>query len=538
MARKLTSYERAARQREKERERQRNAARRERERTARVRDREREKAARKRANEAERAARKRAKEEELEEIKREAEESVADYTAFVESIKRLHLNPALARIRKAFQSMTRKQAFDSCAFPKPPEPEAPVYEFKKGRFKSPDQIEFDNLVNMLDFDLSGYAMHIGKKVASIPLILTLLVVFSALALYPGLWTFVRVVFGLLAVSQIMVYRDVSRGKDKTFASQKGFEAFQAATRKAHQELTEKIAAQKADFEQSEVRREAKAKKSYEEKLHIHKTEILPAHVLAELKWEKEVAAAAAAHETNEAKREQWVKGLGAGDVGTLTEALELMFPVSWQLNEDLVNTDPSDFDIGYEVVSSSHIRLCVSLPETYKFLPEYETKMKPSGREASEVLNSDAKQADAAASVVSSVALGLAGLCFDVLTTVNTIDIEVNGQSVDPSTGEDIIDLLVVASLQREDFGKLKLESLDPVEAVKKLAQGFKKPGSDKRLEPLVNRDEVLWSTLDDESVDLNAYVSGIFYQGLNKPASEGKSGKASGSFGAFFQKG
>jgi acyl carrier protein len=97
------------------------------------------------------------------------------------------------------------------------------------------------------------------------------------------------------------------------------------------------------------------------------------------------------------------------------------------------------------------------------------------------------------------------------MPTVSNIEIELNGFKTELSTGEEKIELFIVMDLSREDFSRLKLDSIDPVEAVKKLSRAFKKSGSDKELESIIDRDEILWSTLDNEPVDINTYIRTLY---------------------------
>lgn len=523
MGRKLSSWERAARAREKERERSQNAARRDRERRARAREREEERQARKRATERERLARKRAKEEEEEENRREAVRTVKQYDAYVKSIKSLHLNKAFDRLKASFKTLSQAHPFDASGIKKPSKPVEPVYVFKRGVFSSPQQAEFENVAKKTKFNLAEYAGYIKKPVGSIPgQIFAVLLLNGIGAMFvingwiDGLMIAVPIITLIISFANLSFIFQIIRGKDKNYASKKGFEKFLTYYKGRYTELEKKIASEKIDFEKNEDQKEQQAIKAFEAALHVYSHESIPAYERAVADWESKLAKARAAHQPNEDRREQWLSALAGGDVKTMTEACELLFPVNYILDEDHLSTNPSEFDIGYEVVSSDHLRLCVLLPEEYKFLPEYEIKLKPSGREATEVLNSDARQNEATAAVICGVPVGLINLCFQLLPSIQKIDLEVNGSAVDPSTGDSVTDVLIAMSVTREEFSRIKLKAIDPVETVKKFAQGFKKPGSEKKLDSIVNKDEILWSTPGDDAVEIDSYVQGLFYASLN----------------------
>jgi hypothetical protein len=519
MGKKLTFYERAERQRERDNERSRNAAKRDSERRRRERDREQELQKRKKLNEADRLARKVAKDKELEDIRREGEKLVSSYQDFVSSLKSLHINKGVIRVAKAIGALAKPHPFDLASINKPTKPEEPRFSFSARVFSSKDQVEFDKLVDTLTFDFKQYATHIGKKQTTLytQLVWLVTLAFGTVFLLWSYWnkSEIEVIIGafncLLFFRKLVIVSQIINGNDKRYASLRGYEIFIDKTKARLDELAAKISIQKDEFINAELKRESDARQQYQKKIQAFRIQEIPRFEMEIRDWERQINEASTIHLSNEEFRKKWFNSLVKGDTLVMTEACELLFPISYELDEDFLNSNPSEFDIGYQIVNENLIRLCVSLPSQYKFLPDYEIKMKPSGRESTKIINSEARQVEASAAVMSGTVLGLASLCFKVMPTVSNIEIELNGFKTELSTGEEKIELFIVMDLSREDFSRLKLDSIDPVEAVKKLSRAFKKSGSDKELESIIDRDEILWSTLDNEPVDINTYIRTLY---------------------------
>jgi len=279
---------------------------------------------------------------------------------------------------------------------------------------------------LVSYDISQYAVHIKKKITTIGkqffwLILLLAFTFGLDQLpnlswdfydFKGVLRFASGFFAVLSFLKLFVLIQVSSGKDNNYATQSGFEKFIENTQSELTNVQYEIDNERKEFYVKEENRLKEANLSLEKELVKYNDEILPNYYSELKKWEQSVSSAKEAHKQNEFIRKDWLSKVQTGDKLAISEMCELILPIKYIFDEDYINTDPSDLDIGYEVVSSDFVRFCISLPSEYQFLPEYEIKMKPSGKEASEIINSETKQNDATNSVVAGAAIGIINLFF------------------------------------------------------------------------------------------------------------------------------
>lgn len=195
----------------------------------------------------------------------------------------------------------------------------------------------------------------------------------------------------------------------------------------------------------------------------------------------------------------WVTKLKAGDTGVMGEALELVLPPRFSLDEDHLQSDPNEFDIGYQILGPDRIALLIVLPQEMTVLPEKELRLKADGQAVAETRISSAKQREAVRYVIAGMVLAVTRLAFGVLPTIERLDVEVQGVTVDKSTGRFRDDPFVTASITRGAAQSLLYDTVDAVAAVTRLASASKDPDDQKILAPLVDRSGLLWAVTDDE---------------------------------------
>lgn len=447
----------------------------------------------------------------------------------------------LQYLSETFNTLSKPIKFDASKFVIDKAPQKPEFVFHPPKFKSSNNDELVSQKTMLGYDFNTYAKkHRGFKpytfknagIIDNPLFAVPLFIMGIGLNFEFIYDDI---FGIYEYSEALIISalflpislkglynlwNVSKGDDRKYATKKGYEKFLKEKETKVKELELLVNQEREEHKRNCLKAEERARIEHE-KLLAKYEKLVKDHALHVEKTLKKKEAAEAQHVRDEKIREDWILKLKNGDLNILAQACELILPIQFVLDEQFIETDPSEFDYGFEVVSKEHIRILIQLPESLQFIPEYEVKLKPSGRESTQKLNSDRAQKEATIYSISSLTVFIFTVLFESFESLRTIDVELHQISIDPTTGNPILDPIITVNMLKDDYMQLNLKNIDPVLTIQKYARGFKNPGDKGKINSSINIDEIIWSDSDDTSQEIDTYVkdiySSIFNEKLNK---------------------
>ena len=192
-------------------------------------------------------------------------------------------------------------------------------------------------------------------------------------------------------------------------------------------------------------------------------------------------------------------------------ACEFIFPIEYSLDSSYEMLNPTDVTVGYEVKDKEHIRICINFPEELEFLPDKGLKMTPSGRGISEYKISQKIRTEVANRVICSIAFSYLKTIFNLMESVQTINIEVGTNGTDPKTGgaADLIFLLM--NVNRENFNKINLKKVDVISAIENFDYKYRSTNTSKNIEGVIDRENVIWATDDDSNIKVSKHLRNSF---------------------------
>ena len=375
MGRKLTYSERAQREREKERDRVRRAnavaarraeARREREREEekKAEERTRQRNAEKREREREAIRERIEKEEALEAKMSNVKKEVDAYNDFLKQITKLHLTQSITNYKSFHDSFQVKSKFESSIVRKPMEPsplsayifkpEEFKFESKKFHFSNDGQIK--ECKEFINYTPEQYCIKMKKYKPNVfgwVMYFIILFPFAILHFLVAKKNFYKEA----AYLDFIAYHQAELNRLESEKESKRNEFL------AEQEEKRKLALQK--FDTAEATRKVDEQQAYDDSVKAntilvekYKNDLATYHV--ELEQKKQL------HEQNEELKTKWHSKLLSGDKEAVEEMLELLFPINFEIDNEFLDSDPSEVEVGFNVLNNNSVDLSISIDKELK----------------------------------------------------------------------------------------------------------------------------------------------------------------------------
>jgi hypothetical protein len=275
------------------------------------------------------------------------------------------------------------------------------------------------------------------------------------------------------------------------------------------------------FKESEQIRRETEESNYREKKNKYESDLNQFKIDLE-KYNQKLNDLSALHNKNEEVKLNWYKNLSSGSQKEVEEMLELLFPLDFNLDEEFLNTDPSDVEVGYNVTSSKSLELMVTTDKELSFIPKTGFKLTASGKEVSEYNLTQKSFNDYSNSCLSSIALIYAKQVFDFCTSIDNIKLEICIPGTNKKTGEFEDEVIIQMDVEREIYKKINYSNIDPKEAITNFQHEFKRFGGKAvNINSSINTENIIWSTKDDSNINLDNYIltkfSKIYTETKNK---------------------
>lgn len=264
----------------------------------------------------------------------------------------------------------------------------------------------------------------------------------------------------------------------------------------------------------EIEKAADEKKKIE--LEQYNAESIASYQKKMEEYAKSLAEEKLAFKKEEADRLKWIKEVEKGSSSSVEEALELIMPVEYKLDDEYEMDNPTESEVGYKL-SAKNLELCVNLPTELTFLPEKGLKMKPSGKGASEYVNSKKVIKETIDRVVCSVAFSYLNSIFSIVKSINKVVLEIGITGVDPKTGGAADVVLLKLKVERGEFEKINILKIDVEEAVKNFEYEQKSFDAKKMIDCEIDRENLIWATEDDDNINVSKHLQTSFRRVLYK---------------------
>lgn len=482
MAAKLSSWERAQRQQERENDRRRAADHRATERARARGEREAEKASARRAQERDRSRRRREREREREsaEAAKQAQidewrEEVEQFDGYLEAVTGFHRYEVdlegwrAEYAERAKPKNAHHQAFSPAIFPETFETrhfEERVFEPVAYGVSRERSQESNGAWALFALAVASVGAHFYPGV-DLPQPLLALALVVLLAIY-------------------VVYRALLRARFKTAEQE----------RAARHEEAEQ--ARRAAFDLSQVQRRAEfdARKAAFEASETERAE----------QFERQAVLLEDEFDRTEEERIGVLEDAQSGAVGAVELLCEALLPLADlpEAPEDEVGALVSDHEIGYRVHDGSKIQMLIRLP-SLAMVPDRIIEMTPAGTKQRAKAMPDKRRREIYDQFVASFSIGHACRLLKVYPFVRKIEIDATVYEPDPKSGELRDVVVLTAAFEAEKLARLTLARTDPVGALGNFDHAFnalakaaaaQTPG---RVDP----DAVTWATPDNRGVDV-----------------------------------
>ena len=514
MGKKLSYSEKASRERQRERERiqkandvaSRRAA------VKKIREKENEAIRVKNAKEVanRREADKKMKEAENEANIKFANAEAKRYDNFYFCLTNLHLTDALKNYSNFHKNFKNISPFDIETVKRPIKPIEPTkgefiippFNFERQTFYPPYHTSIKKLESQVKYSFTEYCNNEGKLIFN----KTTWIIFFIL-LFP------------LALLKYMSSR-------KKFGKHEDYHNYIANKKESLAELKNKTIIEEKEFVIKQEKLESEQLFIYNQNIEKRRIEhekkyqdLIAKYHLNLINYNKEtenykikISDSEKKHNENEKFKVEWYSQLLEGKMEIIEQMSELLFPIIFNLDDDFIESDPSNSDVGFKVVTENTFDLNISLPADLNFLPEYGIKLTPSGRDISEYIISQKVRNEANNMVICSIAFAYVKVVFEYCKTINFINIEISIPGVDKRTGEYKDEILLYLRVDKLSYNKLNYTNIDVIEALKNFEHDFKPTeNKSKDIKKRINTDELLWSTEDDSSIKINPYIKKCF---------------------------
>ena len=492
------------------------------------RDRERENDRQKRAAEvaSRRAAEKRQRERELQKEKNQKEAAmqaqmkyakgkVDSYEKFVNDISRLHLNRKNISSSKFHDKFGKLSKFEYSGQTKPKEPEKvaeykfqeKIYVFKPREFKFANEAKLVDSTRIISLSLDQYCVAEKKNKFNL-----------------GTWVLYFIFLFPIAILHYLAAKNnfVSNSEYKKIIKFHKEQLARLNSEKSSQyekfiiEENKRKAIEPGQFKESEEKRKLSEELAYTKA--INKYDLDLAQYKTDLdKYNKKYNELLVQHNENEEIKLKWYANLAAGNQKEVEEMLELLFPLTFDLDEDFLETDPSDVEVGFNFIDSESIELVVVADKKLEFISKTGFKLTASGKDVSEFNLTQKAFNDYSNSCISSLALDYLKNVFEFCNSIENVKMEICIPGVNKKTGDFEDEVILQLSANRNVLEKLKLANIDPTEAITNFQFEFKKfGGKGTFINSIIEKENLLWFTVDDSNISLTDYVKVKFDSTFN----------------------
>ncbi len=229
------------------------------------------------------------------------------------------------------------------------------------------------------------------------------------------------------------------------------------------------------------------------------------------KYEASLKTAQESFSKEEEKRIDWYSNLKNGKKDEMETACEFMFPLEFSLDSSYEMLNPTDVSVGYNVINSEEVKICINFPEELNFLPEKGIKMTPSGKGISEFKISQKVRNEVSNRIFCSIAFAYLKTVFNVMKSVDKISIEVGKNGTDLKTGGAADLIFLIMNVNRKDFEEIKLKNIDVLHAIENFDFKYRPTNTTKNIDGQINRDDLIWATDDDSNIKVSKHLRNSF---------------------------
>lgn len=495
MGKKLTYSERAQRDRERERERVKRAS---------------EVAAR-------RSAAKKVREKELQKEKvqkeaalktqiRNAKNEVDAYEKFISDITNLHLNKSNISSNKFHELFGKINEYDNSSDPKPIEPEKILdykfeekeYVYKKRVFKFIDEATLAESNRIVNLTFEEYCTLEKKKKFNFgSWFLYFLLLFPIAFIHYSISK-----KKYISKSEFKKLIKFHKSEISRLNSEKTIQSEKFSIQEDERKLTEP-----GKFKESEEKRKVAEEAAYLKKKNQYEKDLAQYKIDFE-KYTLKHNDLTSKHNINEEAKLKWYNDLSNGNKKELEDILELLFPLKFTIDDEFIETDPSEVEVGYNVLNPKHIEVIIVVDKELSFIPKIGYKLTATGKEVSEFHLTQKSYNEYSNACISSLALIYIKQVFDFCNSIENIKIEICIPGTNKKTGEFEDEVLLQLNVEKNVYKKLKYANIDPIAAITNFPHAFKQfGGKGTYINSFIERENLLWSTVDDSNINLDNYI-------------------------------
>ena len=163
-----------------------------------------------------------------------------------------------------------------------------------------------------------------------------------------------------------------------------------------------------------------------------------------------------------------------------------------------------DYEVGYNVVDSDKVDLLILLPDIDDIIPIRKISVTPNGKTVKQGELSNKARNELYDKFMNSLAFDHAIEVLRCYPFLNNIRLEAFLNTIDPKTGGDAEKIMLKVNFEKEVLYKLQLDRIDPVIAIENFEHSFQSCGRKyKTIEPDINREEIVWSTIDNKGFEI-----------------------------------
>jgi len=499
MGRKLTYYERSQRDREREEERE--------EKAAAVAER---RAHAKRVREREAAALAASREKQEEAKIRNANNEVATYDKFIKGITKLHLSQSITNYKRFNDEFQLVSKFDGSVVKEPTQPKmVKEYIFKPNEFSfETKKFQFGNETQLkeskeyINYSAEQYCTKMNKYKPSVfGWILYFIILFPIAFLH-----YLVAKKNFFKKSNYNDFISLHESEVSRLESEKETKrsAFMKEQEEKRQNALEK-------FEKEEKERKIKEQENYDNSEKNYNI-LLEKYNKDLITYRTELEQKKHTHEQNELLKTKWYSNLLIGNKEAVEEMLELLFPIIFDLDAEYVDSDPSEIEVGFNVLNNSSVDVNISIDKELKYVPEVGYKLTASGKEVSEFNLTQKAKNEYTNACICSLTLAYVKAVFEYCKSIETLRIELTIPSTNKKTGEYEDEVLIYLNANRSTYNKIVYSNIDPVEAITNFDCEYKPIENRKNnIASKLDNENLIWATKEDTGVEINAVIKRAF---------------------------
>ena len=499
MGRKLSYYERSQRDRERENEREKKA-------DAVAQRRADAKRVRERQEEARAESRERQEEAKI----RNAKNEVATYDVFIKGITKLHLSQSITNYKKFNDEFQIVSKFDKSVVKEPIQPKIVkeysfipnVFSFESIKFQFGNEKQLNQSKEYINYSSEQYCKKMNKYKPNIfGWIMYFIILFPIAFLHY-----------LVAKKNFLKnsnYNDFITHHESELSRLESEKEAKRSIFMKEQEEKRKQALEK--FEREEKERKIKEQENYDDSIKNYNN-LLEKYNKDLISYRSELEQKKQTHEQNELLKTRWYSNLLIGSKEAVEEMLELLFPIAFDLDTEFIDSDPSEIEVGFNVINNSSLDLSISIDKEMKYIPEVGYKLTASEKEVSEFNLTQKSKNENNNACICSITLAYVKAVFEYCKSIETLRIELTIPSSNKKTGEYEDEVLISLNANRSTYNKIVYSNIDPVVAITNFDCEYKPIENRKNnIASKLDNDNLIWATKEDTGVEINAVIKRAF---------------------------